>query len=100
MKHVQNTHNPNYVAKQLEHNGNEIREISTYFNKNWSASKIEEAVNYGYNEAIKAGIKTGKYVFEYDGEMITVCLEDGFFETSYGSHFYSLDELLELLLGD
>ena len=97
IKHVQSLHNPNKVAQQMSYNGYEIREISTYFNKDWSEVQIEEAVNYGYNEALSQGIDTGHYTFIYNDETVTVYLEDGVFKTGYGNHKYSLEELLDLL---
>ena len=99
LKHIHTLHNPKKVAQQLPYNQNEIREISTYFNKDWSATEIEEAVNFGYNEALKQGINNGKYTYTYHGENITVCLEDGQFKTGYGDHTYSLEDLLELIGG-
>ena len=100
LKHVHTKHNPKKVAQQLPHNQNEIRESSTYFNKDWSATEIEEAVNFGYNEALKQGIKNGKYTYTYHGEKITVCLEKGLFKTGYGDYTYSLEDLLGLIGGE
>ena len=59
VKHILNNHNPNRVAKQLPYNGYIIREHSTYFNKDWSDAQIVEAVEYGYNEALSQGMRTG-----------------------------------------
>ncbi|MCR4696967.1 MAG: hypothetical protein K5654_06605 [Lachnospiraceae bacterium] len=43
-----------------------MREISTFFNKDWSEAQIEEAEIFGYNEALNQGINTGEYTFIYN----------------------------------
>ena len=97
IKHIQSLHNPNKVAQQLLYNGNEVREISTYFNKDWSEAQIEEAVIFGYNEALNQGINTGEYTFIYNSDTVTVCLKNGILKTGYGNYKYSLEDLLRLI---
>lgn len=41
----------------------------------------------------------GKYTFIYNGETVTVCLEDGLLQTAYGDYKYTLSDLLDILKG-
>lgn len=97
VNHAIKEHNPHKVAEQLKYNGGKIRSNATYFNKEWSNTKIEEAINYGYNEAIKQRKWTGEFEFVYDGEIVTICTEKGGFKTGYGNYVYSVEELIDLL---
>lgn len=101
IKHIYNRHNPNSYAEQIKHKEEAYvlkeLEYTSFFNKDWSAAKIEEAVNVGYKEALEKGISSGNYVFTYDGESITVILKDGSIETAFGNYRYTYQELLALL---
>jgi hypothetical protein len=101
LKHPLNRHDPNRVAEQISrmspNKANEYIGTRSFFNKSWSEKKITKALNKGYQKAIKEGITDGKYVFKYMGEKITICIDNGIFKTGYGNHYYSAEELLNLL---
>ena len=105
MHHSTKKHIPRKYAQQIYHKllkGLKIKEDEkiSFFNKFWSNSDIEDAINYGRNEAIKQGITDGNLEIMYKGEKITICMSEGIFKTAYGDHSYSIDELLELLGDD
>lgn len=70
MHHSSSKHIPRNYAQQIYHKllkGLEVKEddIITFFNKFWSNSDIEDAINYGRNEAIKQGITDGQLEIMY-----------------------------------
>ena len=103
VKHPMNDHMPTRYAKQLQFMSEEAAEqylrYKTFFNSNWTDEQVRAALNYGYKEALNNGVTTGKYLFKYLGENVTVYLEDCVFKTGYGDYVYTYDELLKLLGG-
>ena len=95
LKHVHNLHDPHKVAEQLR-NGGQYNPKKTYFNKDWSNQMIDDAVNYAYNEAVKNGVTKGHYTANYNGDAVTVYMDNGQFKTAYGNYNYSLNDLLNL----
>ena len=100
LKHINNNHNPNSYSQQLKYKPktDALKELEykSFFNKNWGSNQIEQAVNAGYNEAVKKGITSGTYTTTYNGETITIALENGKVQTAYGSYRYTYDELLNI----
>lgn len=103
VKHPMNDHMTVRYAKQLQYMSKDAAEqylsYKTFFNSNWTDEQVRAALNFGYKEALKSGVTTGKYSFKYLGENVTVCLEEGIFKTGYGDYVYTYDELLKLLGG-
>ncbi len=103
LKHILNRHMPLQVAKKFEHMSEEMIQkylnAVSFFNKNWSVEMIQEALDYGLNEAINQGVEKGKYIFEYLGDIITIYIENGFLKTGYGNYKYTIDEIMFLLTG-
>ena len=101
LKHIKNEHVPRTYAKQLKRKPKEsvMKELErkSFFKSNWDKVQVEEAVNKGFNEAIKNGITNDNYTFIYSGEEVTVCLENGVVRTAYGNYHYSYDQLLNLV---
>ena len=100
-KHINNNHNPNKYAGQLKHKPQQdaLKELEykSFFNADWTKTQIDDAVNYGYNQAIKQGVTSGKYTFEYLSDTVTIALENGQVQTAYGDYHYTYQELLNLL---
>ena len=100
-KHINNNHNPNKYAAQLKHKPQQdaLKELKykSFFNADWSKTQIDDAVNYGYNQAFNQGVTSGQYKFEYLGDTVTVALENGQVQTAYGNYHYTYQELLNLL---
>lgn len=59
--------------------------------------QVRAALNYGYKEAIKNGIVTGYYSFEYQGGIVTIYIENGVFKTGYGNYIFEYEKLFKLL---
>jgi hypothetical protein len=101
LKHINNTHNPNTYAQQLKFKPVEaaLKELEgkSFFNSSWNSTQIENAVNYGYNEALRNGISTGQYVYTYAGETVTVALNNGAVQTAWGDYIYTFEQLMSLL---
>jgi hypothetical protein len=100
VKHVLNRHSFNNVQKQLQHEitkrsktdvANDIAERS-FFNKNWSNTKITEATENAYNQLLQKGITNGRHTVKVSGEKITVQMNDGVFQSAWGSHKYKLSD--------
>lgn len=72
-------------------------EYTSFFNKDWSKSQIEDAVNEGFKQATNKGVTSGSYSFSYKGEKVTMYLENGAVKTAYGDYTYTYEELLELV---
>lgn len=89
---------PSKVAQKFEHMSeteisNYLKDV-TFFSKSWTEKQITEALNYGYQEAITKGVTTGKYSFSYEGEKITVYLNEGTLSTGYGHNVYTYEEII------
>ena len=101
-KHIINRHDPHKAAQELrrmtpQQAANKFAGRS-FFNASWSETQIMNAVNCGYQQAMQAGFTNGNYVFSYAGEQITLCFENGILQTAYGSHYYTIEQLLALLI--
>jgi len=98
LKHINNRHNPKIVSKQLSYMSEEdfIRKYvnRSFFNAEWTPETIEEAVNYGYNKAMANGVTSYSYI--YDGERITIHIENGLVKTAYGDYKYTYEFFYEL----
>ncbi|MDO4504249.1 MAG: LysM domain-containing protein [Clostridia bacterium] len=103
IKHPMNDHVPVNFANQLKYISKDAAEIylknKTFFNSSWSISQVKDALNFGYRDAINNGISTGKHVFNYLGEQVTVYLQDGIFKTGYGCHVYNYEEIIKFIGG-
>lgn len=99
-KHINNRHNSSTYAQQLKYKSeaSALKELQnkSFFNKNWSSNQIENAVNYGYNEAVAKGISTGNYTFKYAGDTVTISFRDGALQSAWGSYKYTYEQLLNL----
>jgi len=100
-KHIDNLHNPNTYANQLLYKpqASALTEIQskTFFNSSWSSSQIQDAVNYGYNQAVANGLTNNPYTFTYDGETVTIAFENGVPQSAWGSFKYTYEQLLNLI---
>ena len=100
-RHILNRHDPHRAAQELKYlNPQQASEKfagRSFFNANWTEEQIMGAVEYGYQQAIQAGVSDGAYVFSYGGEQITLYFEQGLLQTAYGSYYYSIAQLLALL---
>ena len=87
------------MQDNLSTNHSKIKELEykSFFNADWTKTQIDDAVNYGYNQAIKQGVTSGKYTFEYLSDTVTIALENGQVQTAYGDYQYTYQELLNLL---
>lgn len=72
-------------------------ENTTFFNKDWSKTQIEEAVNEGLKQATDKGVTTGSYSFSYNSENVTIYWENGGVKTAYGDYTYTFEQFLELV---
>ena len=101
LKHINNRHNPNRYAQQIKYRPKaDVKaelENTTFFNKDWSQTQIKDAINEGYKQAIGQGITSGSYTFSYNGENVTVFLENGGVKTAYGDYTYTYNQLLNLI---
>ena len=101
LKHPMNKHMPSRFAYQLQYMNEETarRKVSsqTFFDASWTEYQIIQALNIGYRQAIKSGVTTGKYVYEYLGRTITIYIENGVFHTGYGDVIYTYEELLKMI---
>ena len=63
--HTIKEHSPSKYAEQLKYKPESAAlkelEYKSFFNKDWSSSKIESAITQGYQEAISKGITNGQY---------------------------------------
>ena len=101
LKHINNRHNPNRYAQQIKYRPKaDVKaelENTTFFNKDWSQTQIKDAINEGYKQATGQGITSGSYTFSYNGENVTVFLENGGVKTAYGDYTYTYNQLLNLI---
>lgn len=51
---------------------------------------IEDEVQKAYEVALKNGVKNDKVTIEYLGEKVTLGMQDGLPQTSFGHHVYTL----------
>lgn len=51
---------------------------------------IEDEVQKAYEVAFKNGVKNDKVTIEYLGEKVTLGMQDGLPQTSFGHHVYTL----------
>jgi len=54
-------------------------------------------VNYGYNDAINRGIINGRHTFTFDGETVTIALQNGTVQSAWGSWRFTFEQLIALL---
>ena len=95
LKHVHNIHDPYKVGEQLR-NGGPYDQNKTYFNEDWSSQTIDDAVNYAYNSAVNNGVTNGHYSVNYQGDVVTIYMDNGQFKTAYGNYIYSESYLKNL----
>ncbi len=99
-KHVLNRHGFNNVKNQLgfelsKRSRNDVaRDLAerSFFNKNWSNSKITEATQMAYNQVLQRGATHGRHTVTVFGEKITVQLNNGTFQTAWGQHKFKLSD--------
>ncbi len=77
------------VLKELEY--------KSFFNSKWSSTQIENAINYGYNQAISKGLTSSNYIFNYAGETVTIAFKNGTLQSAWGSYKYTYEQLLKLI---
>lgn len=103
VKHVLNCHTVSRVAQQypfLTESEFAGKLKKSFFNPTWSDSLVSDSVNVAYNKALKKGLKTGEYSMNYMSETVIVVLNDGKFETGYGTYRYSVSEFKTLFCGE
>ena len=95
IKHTNNRHNPNVFAQQLRNNP-QATVNQTFFNKNWSSSQINSAIQRGQDLALSQGKTSGTFTFTYRGESVTVYMRNGLARSAWGHHTYTPQQLLNL----
>ena len=67
--------------------------LLTRLKKEWSESKINDAVQKTFDEAKSKGISNGQYSTIINGEKITVGIKDGTLRSAWGHNKYTLNDL-------
>ena len=101
LKHPMNKHMPSRFSYQLQHMSEEVAKEKianqTFFDASWTEYQVMQALNMGYRQALKNGVTTGKYIYQYLGRNITIYMQDGVFRTGYGDIIYTYEELIKMI---
>jgi hypothetical protein len=95
--HYQNGHNLEKFIEQSKNRPKESSEIylknNSFFNKGWSETKINDAVQKTFEEAISQGVSNGRFSTIIEGEKITIGLKDGSLRSAWGNKKYTLQDI-------
>jgi hypothetical protein len=95
-KHINNRHNAEKFREEIKHLTDDKLKAKlaerTFFNPNWSETKINEIVTKAYNELRSQGKKGDKFEYDIDGEKIMLVIKaTGELDTAYGLHKLTID---------
>lgn len=65
----------------------------SFFNPNWSESKIIQAVEKAYNLLLCQNVADDIYEIEVYGEKINICIKNGTISSAWGDYRYTLSDL-------
>ena len=96
LKHINNRHNAEKFREEIPYFTDEQIKSKladrTFFNPNWSETKINEVVTKAYNELRSQGKKGDKFEYDIDGEKIMLVIgSKGELNSAYGFHTLTID---------
>jgi RHS repeat-associated protein len=101
LKHPMNDHMVSRYVKQIPYQTKEnvINYLNdkSFFNPNWTAGQVSNALNSAYKDAISKGITNGFHQFKAYGEQISIYVNDGKFSTGYGTYKFTYEEILKFV---
>ncbi|WP_339258036.1 WXG100 family type VII secretion target [Paenibacillus sp. FSL R5-0713] len=101
--HVINRHSVNSTKQQLpylqkkmsDEQINEMLSRKSFFNKEWSDSKITDASTEAVNQLKQQGIKDGLHTVTVFDEQIKVFIRNDNVDSVYGTHIYKIRDLID-----
>lgn len=95
-KHINNRHSAEKFREEIPHLTDDEIKVKladrSFFNPNWSETKINEIVTKAYNELRSQGKKGGQFEYDIDGEKIMLVIgSKGELNTAYGLHKLTID---------
>ena len=96
LKHINNRHNAEKFREEIPYFTDEEIKVKladrSFFNPNWSETKINEFVTKAYNELRSQGKKGDTFEYDIDGEKIMLVIgSKGELNTAYGLHKLTID---------
>ena len=96
LKHINNRHNVEKFREEIPYFTDEQIKSKladrTFFNPNWSETKINEVVTKAYNELRSQGKKGDTFEYDIDGEKIMLVIgSKGELNSAYGFHTLTID---------
>ena len=96
LKHINKRHNAEKFREEIKHLTDDKLKAKlakrTFFNPNWSETKINEVVTKAYNELRSQGKKGDGFEYDIGGEKIMLVIKaTGELDTAYGFHTLTID---------